>query len=296
MNYYEEFGVPRDASAAKVRQAYKTLARVLHPDTHPDEALKAMAERQMRRLNAILDTLLDPDRRRAYDASLLESTHRQSLPSKEMGRRRADTHRYLRLCWRLQVMRERAVLAAGARHASRRPRLMQAARRHWFWILTGLMMAGTGVWYVAAGDSAVADVAPAESSLANSGDARAGTWAGSWFFVSQPEDAPDADPNAPSYIELRLVEEHGNLTGNYRARYRIPDQALPTEVGFRAEGKAPSGNSAKLVWASDDGAQGQVELTLRSSDLMRVGWWTTAPGPRAALTSGTATLVRLRVH
>jgi curved DNA-binding protein CbpA len=49
VNYYEEFGIPGDASAAKIRQAYKTLARVLHPDAHPDEALKAVAERQMRR-------------------------------------------------------------------------------------------------------------------------------------------------------------------------------------------------------------------------------------------------------
>jgi molecular chaperone DnaJ len=77
MNYYEEFGIPRDAPAAKIRHAYKTLARVLHPDAHPDEALKAMAERQMRRLNAMLETLLDPEKRRAYDASLFDAGHRR---------------------------------------------------------------------------------------------------------------------------------------------------------------------------------------------------------------------------
>jgi hypothetical protein len=27
--------------------------------------------------------------------------------------------------------------------------LMQAALRHWFWILTGLMIAATGLWYIA---------------------------------------------------------------------------------------------------------------------------------------------------
>jgi curved DNA-binding protein CbpA len=298
MNYYEEFGIPRDASAAKIRQAYKTLARVLHPDAHPDEALKAMAERQMRRLNAMLDTLLDPDRRRAYDASVFEAAHRRNMPPAETNPGGVDTRRYLRLCWRLQVMRERGGLAAGARHAGRWASLMRAARRHWFWILTGLMMAGTCVWYVAARDSAVVDVAPAEtatpagSSRVNSGVARAETWAGNWFYVSQP----DADANTLSYVELRLVEEHGNLTGNYRARYRTPNQALPAEVAFRAEGKAPSGNSANLVWASDDGAQGEVELTLRTSDLMKVTWRTTASGARAALTSGTATLARQRVR
>ena len=302
MNYYEEFGIPRDAPAAKIRQAYKTLARVLHPDAHLDEALKAMAERQMRRLNAMQETLLDPEKRRAYDASLFDAGHRRSRPSAEMGWGGVDTHRYLLLCWRLQVMRERAVLAAVARHAGLWTSLMQAVRRHWFWILTGLMMAGAGVWYVAAKDSAVVEVAPAEtatpaeSSRANSGGARAETWAGSWAYVSRPDAAPDADANAPSYAELRLVEEHGNLTGNYRARYRTPNQALPAEVGFRAEGKAPSGNSAILVWTSDDGAQGEVELTLRTYDLMKVTWRTTASGARAALTAGTATLVRQRAR
>jgi len=54
---------------------------------------------------------------------------------------RADN---LRLCWRLQVIRERTVLAAGARRTGGRQRLMEAALRHWFWILTGLMIAGTG--------------------------------------------------------------------------------------------------------------------------------------------------------
>jgi curved DNA-binding protein CbpA len=145
MDYYEEFGIPRDASAAKIRQAYKTLARVLHPDAHPDEALKGMAERQMKRLNAVLETLLNPEKRRAYDASLLEATHQRKLPRAE-----PDARRYLRLRLRLQVMRERAVMADGAGRAGGWPALMEAVRRYWFWILTGLMMLGTGLWYMVA--------------------------------------------------------------------------------------------------------------------------------------------------
>ena len=302
MNYYEEFGIPRDATAARIRQAYKTLARVLHPDAHPDEALKPMAERQMKRLNAMLETLLDPEKRRMYDASLLEATHRRRQPPAEVGRGKVNSHRYLRLCWRLQVIRERAVVAAGARHAGGRPGLMRAARRHWFWVFTGLMMAGTCVWYVAAKDAAVVNVAPAvtasqaESPRADSGGAGSETWAGNWFHVSQAEDAPDAVPNAPSYAELVLAAEHGDLTGTYRARYGITNQGLPAEMRFRAEGRAPSGNSAKLVWTSDDSSKGEAVFTLSSSDVMKVTWWTTALGPRASLTSGTATLVRQRAR
>ena len=149
MNYYEEFGLPRDASAAKIRQAYKTLARVLHPDAHPDEALKGMAERQMMRLNAMCETLLDPDKRRAYDASLFEAGHGRRVPPALAGPGGVDARRYLRLCWRLQLIRERTVLAAGTRRAVGWPGLMQAALRRWFWILTVLMIAGTGLWCVA---------------------------------------------------------------------------------------------------------------------------------------------------
>jgi len=50
--------------------AYKTLARLMHPDGQVDEKLRAMAERQMTRLNEILATLTDADRRREYDQKL----------------------------------------------------------------------------------------------------------------------------------------------------------------------------------------------------------------------------------
>ena len=414
MNYYEELGIPPDAPAAKIRQVYKTLARLLHPDAQPDEALKAMAERQMMRLNGMLDTLLDPENRRAYDESLFEADHPRSLPPAEAGLGFRDTRRFRRMRSRLQAIKETTVLAAGASRAGGWPGMMQAALRQWFWILTGLVIVGLGVWYVAAKDSAVAEVAPArapsasvqeepthaaraaktaalrasrgtaapdagdsgpgtvpaelapdtsgqqspqgrvplqtiepppvnvpaaradtasgdrqspqnrvplrtsdappvnvpavragtvseaESQRGNSGGPGAGvqqtSWAGSWFYVPQPEDAADPSLYAPSYIELVLVEEHGNLVGNYRARYRVPNKALSSELGFRAEGAAPSGNSAKLVWASDEGAKGEVELTLSSSGLLKVTWWTTAFGRGAALSSGTATLVRQRAH
>jgi hypothetical protein len=122
------------------------------------------------------------------------------------------------------------------------------------------------------------------------------TWAGSWLYLPQPEDAQDAGLYVPSYIELLLVEEHGTLAGNYRARYKVPNKALPSDVWFRAEGNAPVGNSTRLVWVSDQGAKGEAELTLRSSNLLKFTWWTTAFGRRAGLTSGTATLVRQRVR
>lgn len=369
MNYYEEFGVQLNATAGQIRLAYKTLVRLLHPDSQTDEALKAVAELQMRRLNGMLETLLDAEKRRAYDESLGEN-RTVRLPPPELY------------------------------HAGREggwPGMAQTVLRHWFWILTGLVVAGTAVWYAAIKDSALAEVArapgpgpsvpgrsvpsspapvahpaaapvameaqpapanvphsaaplatdgsgpgavatelpPAKSdresldasnpsapamglppaglpaapvntageaespqvNLRRPGDSeRQCSWAGNWLYAPQLEDAAQTGLYAPSYIEFMLVEDHGNLVGNYRARYRVPDKALSSEVGFRAQGRAPSGNLAQLAWASDEGAKGGVELELRSSDLLKVTWWTTAFGRHAGLTSGTATLVRQRTR
>jgi hypothetical protein len=67
LTYYEELGLEPTASPAEIRAAYKRLARLLHPDQHTDEELRFLAERQMKRLNHILETLMDPVQRRAYD-------------------------------------------------------------------------------------------------------------------------------------------------------------------------------------------------------------------------------------
>ncbi len=72
MTYYEELGVPAAASREEIRQAYKRLLRLLHPDRCGDPATRVLAELQMRRLNGILEVLSHPDERASYDRSLVE--------------------------------------------------------------------------------------------------------------------------------------------------------------------------------------------------------------------------------
>ena len=65
MDHYERLGVSRGASEREVRSAYRRLARALHPDKEGGDV------EEMAALNAAYAALQDPERRRAYDASLL---------------------------------------------------------------------------------------------------------------------------------------------------------------------------------------------------------------------------------
>ena len=75
MNHYEELGLANSASTEEIRKAYRVLSRLLHPDQQRDEELRRAAEMQMRRVNAMVDVLLDPERRRQYDEDLRALQH-----------------------------------------------------------------------------------------------------------------------------------------------------------------------------------------------------------------------------
>src|SRR5450759_2658735 len=70
MTWYEELGLTPAARDEDIRKAHRTLSKLLHPDHQTDAAVRGAADIQMRRLNVIVDTLLDPERRRDYDESL----------------------------------------------------------------------------------------------------------------------------------------------------------------------------------------------------------------------------------
>jgi molecular chaperone DnaJ len=73
-NYYLILGVPRDASTAAIKRAYRKLAKKLHPDTNP-----AGPSEDFRDLQAAYETLADAERRRRYDDSLAEPEDFEAL-------------------------------------------------------------------------------------------------------------------------------------------------------------------------------------------------------------------------
>ena len=68
MNYYEILGVDRGAEQEVIDAAFRAMMRRYHPDTFAGP--KAEAERRATRLNEAYAVLRNPERRRAYDATL----------------------------------------------------------------------------------------------------------------------------------------------------------------------------------------------------------------------------------
>src|SRR4051794_41716899 len=63
-DYYAALGVPKDASAADIKKAYRKLARDLHPDKNPGD--KA-AEDKFKTVSEAYDVLSDDSKRKEYD-------------------------------------------------------------------------------------------------------------------------------------------------------------------------------------------------------------------------------------
>ncbi|MDR3457656.1 MAG: J domain-containing protein [Verrucomicrobiae bacterium] len=63
-DYYESLGVPRTASEADIKKAFRKLAREYHPDVAKD---KKKAEEKFKEINEAYEVLSDKDKRSKYD-------------------------------------------------------------------------------------------------------------------------------------------------------------------------------------------------------------------------------------
>ncbi|GAA2505813.1 molecular chaperone DnaJ [Streptomyces thermolineatus] len=63
-DYYKVLGVPKDATEAEIKKAYRKLAREYHPDANKGDA---KAEERFKEISEANDVLGDPKRRKEYD-------------------------------------------------------------------------------------------------------------------------------------------------------------------------------------------------------------------------------------
>jgi len=127
MDYYEELGLTRTATVQEIRQAYKVLARLVHPDGQVNTPVRDMAERQMKRLNQILATLTDDSARREYDATLERASRQTPAAVAVSGPK-----------WRQPAGRIVWL-----------PLWLRPMAENWFWLSLALVTSGVAVWYLA---------------------------------------------------------------------------------------------------------------------------------------------------
>ncbi len=65
IDYYKILEIPKTASEADIKSAYRKLARKYHPDVNPNNK---EAERKFKEINEANEVLSDPEKRKKYDA------------------------------------------------------------------------------------------------------------------------------------------------------------------------------------------------------------------------------------
>jgi molecular chaperone DnaJ len=89
--HYDVLGVSRTATAAQVREAYRSLARIHHPDHAPGVDVGGpVSASEMASINEAYRVLSDAARRVQYDRSLRESVVGSAVPPSTRSRTTTD--------------------------------------------------------------------------------------------------------------------------------------------------------------------------------------------------------------
>ena len=313
MDHYEELGLSRAASQEEIRQAYRRVARLLHPDRCKDDESRRLADLQMKRLNHILEILTDSAARLSYDEQLLIG------PAPPARRNRHANFWIGPLC--ACILLASLIYTATRRNESASDTRADSSSRasqpvtksspparpaapvsHVRRVLRAAALPADPPMLLPP-PSDIASPSPPElpvtlpplavplplpSSIAATKD----RLAGEWLYVP-PANVKHGEMYPPEYIQLRLTEEEGILAGRYTARYRVSDRAISPNVAFHFESRAGE-EADKIAWTGAGGARGKLTLRRLDNGSLEVSWKADQLGTDLGLVSGTATLVRKR--
>ena len=82
-DYYEVLGLPKTATEAEIKKAYKKLAVKWHPDKNPNNRDEAVDK--FREITEAYENLTDPEKRKAYDTYGFEGPKAASFSHYDFG-------------------------------------------------------------------------------------------------------------------------------------------------------------------------------------------------------------------
>ena len=126
-DYYATLGVPRTASQADIKKAFRKLARQHHPDVNKGNAA---AEKRFKEISEANEVLSDPEKRKLYDQLGANWQAYQQAGAAGTGRQGQPVRR---LCRRLQSRRRWSALRVPrqSRGPGRLQRLLPDLLRRW---------------------------------------------------------------------------------------------------------------------------------------------------------------------
>ncbi|MGQ9752298.1 MAG: DnaJ domain-containing protein [Thermoanaerobaculaceae bacterium] len=84
-DFYQLLGVRSDATVDEIRNAFKKLARELHPDRFPPNE-KQQAEKRFQQVTQAYNILVNPEARARYDQALASRTPTTGINPKELAK------------------------------------------------------------------------------------------------------------------------------------------------------------------------------------------------------------------
>jgi len=82
MDYYKILGIPEQADADQIKQAYRKLAKKYHPDLNPDNP---DAETRFKEVAEAYEVLSDEAKRKAYDLTRQKTADKKGAGKSERG-------------------------------------------------------------------------------------------------------------------------------------------------------------------------------------------------------------------